>query len=713
MNLTPLLLKSLKTRVTLFTLTVFVLSIWTLAEFTSHVLHEDLQALLEKQQLSTATIVAAEVNQELGDRLAALGMVSKGIDMELLADSSALSRFLEKRPVLMAMFNAGVFVTGGDGTALASIPLDGHRVGVNYMAFDHIASALRQGKAAIGEPYVGKESREYMMSMVAPIRDARGQVRGALVGTIDLNLPNFFDKITGNHYGRTGSYLLISRSAKKIVAGTEKRRLFEALPGHDVGLVVEHFLTDVDGAGMATNQQGESFLVAVKTIAVTDWLLAVQLPAAEAFAVIHDMERRVFWVALLLTILAGVLTWWMLRRQLAPLINTARTLSDFSDTQQFPASLPPSGNDEIGQLIQGFNLLLGNLRQRNAALQDSEQRFRTLIEWTPEAIAVHRDGKMLYLNPAAVKLFGASSAQEIVGKPMMDLVAPDFREIELMRVKRSQEEAVNLPTLEEKFQKLDGSIIDVEVTGRLISFEGKPAHQVAMRDVTERKRADEALQATLRDKLALLNEVHHRVKNNLQVITSLLRLESSRSALPDTRNVLQEMQGRIRSMAMLHETLYRSGTFAAVDLGAYLKQLATEAFRAQASSHSAVLLKLELASVQVNMDLATPCGLLVNELISNCLKHGFVDGRSGEIRVELLVLPALSTGATPCRLSVSDSGVGLPTDWEIRRNQSLGLQLVSDLSRQIGAKLSVKPAPGSEFALSFEVATVVSGVSPV
>jgi two-component sensor histidine kinase len=125
-----------------------------------------------------------------------------------------------------------------------------------------------------------------------------------------------------------------------------------------------------------------------------------------------------------------------------------------------------------------------------------------------------------------------------------------------------------------------------------------------------------------------------------------------------------------------------------------------------------VLLKLELASVQVNMDLATPCGLLVNELISNCFKHAFVDGRGGEIRVELVVLPVLPTGATPCTLSVSDSGVGLPEDWETRRGQSLGLQLVSDLSRQIGATLSVKATPGSEFALHFEVSPASSGVSP-
>lgn len=196
---------------------------------------------------------------------------------------------------------------------------------------------------------------------------------------------------------------------------------------------------------------------------------------------------------------------------------------------------------------------------------------------------------------------------------------------------------------------------------------------------------------------SLTREVHHRVKNNLQIITSLLRLESGRSEQPGTRAVLGEMQGRIRSMALLHESLYRSGVFASVDLGDYLAQLVTHAFRSQAQTNDAVRLVLALDPVHVGMDQATPCGLLVNELVSNCFKHGFPHGSEGEIRVELRA----ADDGRQLRLCVSDTGVGLPADFDAIRRQSLGLQLVEDLAAQIGGSLAV--GPGSLFSVRFRV----------
>jgi two-component sensor histidine kinase len=165
-------------------------------------------------------------------------------------------------------------------------------------------------------------------------------------------------------------------------------------------------------------------------------------------------------------------------------------------------------------------------------------------------------------------------------------------------------------------------------------------------------------------------------------------------------------------MALLHETLYRSGTFAAIDLGNYLKQLASQAFRAQDFSNQAISLQFDLQSVLVDMDLATPCGLLVNELLTNSLKHGFPEGRGGEIRVQLqpVALPpaaqAVASGpdtGAPWHLRVSDTGIGLPADFENLRDQSLGLQLVSDLVRQLQGRLQVDPAPGAGFSVFFSI----------
>ncbi|MEI7551991.1 MAG: sensor histidine kinase, partial [Verrucomicrobiota bacterium] len=177
---------------------------------------------------------------------------------------------------------------------------------------------------------------------------------------------------------------------------------------------------------------------------------------------------------------------------------------------------------------------------------------------------------------------------------------------------------------------------------------------------------------------------------------------------PDTKAVLKEMQGRIRSMALLHESLYRSGVFATIDLGAYLGQITTQSFRTLAATPGAVQLRLDLASVPVEMDQALPCGLLVNELVSNCLKHGFPDGRPGEVRVELQPIP----GGPQWRLRVSDTGVGLPADFGSLRGQSLGLQLVSDLTQQIDGTLTIGPGPGTDFTVTFTPVAATLSVTP-
>lgn len=214
-------------------------------------------------------------------------------------------------------------------------------------------------------------------------------------------------------------------------------------------------------------------------------------------------------------------------------------------------------------------------------------------------------------------------------------------------------------------------------------------------DITEANRVEEALRVSLQEKNSLLMEVHHRVKNNLQVMASLLRLESGRAAEPATRQVLGDMQSRVRAMALLHETLYRTRTFASLNLGDYLKDLANQFFRAQ--NHGGdVRLALDLAPVWLTINQAAPCGLLVNELLTNACKYGFPGGRSGEVRVSL---ERLDCGAV--RLTVADNGVGLPEDFEARREKSLGLHLVADLAKQLGGTLEMRSEKGAWFAVTF------------
>jgi PAS domain S-box-containing protein len=242
--------------------------------------------------------------------------------------------------------------------------------------------------------------------------------------------------------------------------------------------------------------------------------------------------------------------------------------------------------------------------------------------------------------------------------------------------------------------------VDTTIVPVIDHATGQPKQFRAIRAViTDRIKAQQSLQNSLKEKTALLLEVHHRVKNNLQVITSLLRLEVGRSENEAATAVLKDMQGRVRSMAILHESIYRAGTFAAIDLGGYIEQLATQSFKTLLTTPGSVQLRLELGFVPVGLDQATPCGLLLSELMSNSLKHGFPEGHTGEVHVELSAL----TKTGYWRLRLSDTGIGLPQDFAARREKSLGLQLASSLAAQMGGVLDIGAGPQAIFTVDFKV----------
>jgi len=700
MKLPHFLRRSLTTRVTLFTLAILALSVAMVAIWTGQLLRHDMQVMLEQQQYSTATILAAEINHEMADRMRAVERAAAAISPQLLADTVGLSQYLQKRPELRAMFNDGVFITSNEAIAVVALPTPSSRVGVNFMAAGSVAAALRSGSVTIGEPFLSQASNQVLVYVAAPIHDANTQVIGALVGAIDLGKRNFLDIVLGNRYGKGGGVMLVDRAKRVIVSDTNKALVLQALPGLGHDGLTDKFVAGFEGAGVITTGQGEQVLVAAKSIPVANWYLAVHLPTDEAFSPMYASQQRWWGAMALLTLLTGGLIWWMLKRQLLPMVNAAATLAAMPSHSPFPAPLPVTVDDEVGQLIAGFNHLLNTLKQREQTLKESEGRFRTLTEWTPQALVVHRNDKLLYANPAAVRMFGASSAQELLSQSLLRLIHPEDRQATIARNQQCSQQGV-LPSQQQRFLRLDGSVFDVEVSVIAIQFDSQPALQTAAHDITERKRAELALTDSLRDKEVLLNEVHHRVKNNLQVISSLLRLEAGRSRQPETTWVMQEMQGRIHTMALLHETLYRSGSFASVNLADYLQHIATQVFRAQ--SNGKLQLQLALSALQVSMELAAPCGLLVNELISNGLKHAFPDGRQGELTVSLQpVSPLLGSDQTWC-LRVSDNGVGLPADFEQRRDQSLGLQLAGDLARQLGSVLDIQSGTDATTGACFTV----------
>ena len=243
----------------------------------------------------------------------------------------------------------------------------------------------------------------------------------------------------------------------------------------------------------------------------------------------------------------------------------------------------------------------------------------------------------------------------------------------------------------------DGQKRTITISTSLLTSRGGKNHVLAlMHDITERRLAEEQMKASLKEKEVLLQEIHHRVKNNMQIISSLLNLQSS--ALKDEKVVglFTESRNRIRSMALIHEKLYQSQNLARINFGEYIQTLTTHLFHTYKVDPSSVALKTELQDVCLDINMAIPCSLIVNELVSNSLKHAFPKQKKGEIRIKLE-----ENEKGKKIMSLSDNGIGFTQDYDPKNPKTLGLQIVHDLIHQINGELDFQGKKGTLFRIEF------------
>jgi PAS domain S-box-containing protein len=235
--------------------------------------------------------------------------------------------------------------------------------------------------------------------------------------------------------------------------------------------------------------------------------------------------------------------------------------------------------------------------------------------------------------------------------------------------------------------------------------DGQPKYLLGMsEDITERKLAEDQIKASLEEKVVLLQEIHHRVKNNLQVISSLLYLQAGKIQDPQMLSILRDSQNRVKSMALIHEKLYQTKDLAKVDLGEYIHNLTSYLFRSYTAHAGAIQLRVQADNVSLGIDTAVPCGLIINELVSNALKHAFPENASGEIQIELhanSTVEGQGPQAQLFTLSVRDSGIGFPATVDFQNTASLGLQLVNTLVNQLDGVIELHNNNGTEFRIQF------------
>ena len=388
------------------------------------------------------------------------------------------------------------------------------------------------------------------------------------------------------------------------------------------------------------------------------------------------------------------------RSILSRLSKFSRDITIIGRKGDLSARMPLEGEDELSSLAMSINSMLARIETSQDQLKKSELEFRSLIKLANNSIILtDGSGKIILWNRSARNMFGYSE-DEILGKPISMLFPDEYR--------KSYQKIVNNPynfsdshkgeIYESYGFKKDKSKFMLEISHISWEIKDEKFYCAIIRDITDQKRVENEIKDSLREKEALLKEIHHRVKNNMQIISSLLSLQSKYIKDKDSFGVFKESQNRVKSMAMIHEMLYNSKGLAKIDFTEYIKDLVNDLFSSYGIDENNVEIKIDTDPIFLNVDTSIPCGLIINELVTNSLKYAFKNGR----HTEKMIYIKLHRKNRNIVLVVGDNGTGLPKGVDLEHSPTLGLRLVRSLVDQLNGTLEVHSTFGTEFRINFE-----------
>lgn len=333
------------------------------------------------------------------------------------------------------------------------------------------------------------------------------------------------------------------------------------------------------------------------------------------------------------------------------------------------------------------------------ALMRSEERFRLLLDCAPFAVAAARGTTFVYANAFMGRMLGYDDVRALVGTPVLDRIHPEERQEVVARLSAMAAQDAEPPSLGPvRMLRRDGTELLVASDSVATMLEGERTTIGAVRDVTAEMAAAAQLRTSLAEKEMLLKEVHHRVKNNLAVVISLLNLQAEKLTDHRQRLVFGDMRARVYSIALVHERLYRASNLAELPLEEYLEGLGAELMQTFGTAEAAIDFAVRAEGIHLGIEQAVPVALLVNELLTNACKHAFPGRARGRIEVSV----QREQGGAAIELVVADDGVGMPEEVELGAGGSLGMTLIVSLARQLGARPVVERAQGTRWSFRFQ-----------
>jgi len=349
-------------------------------------------------------------------------------------------------------------------------------------------------------------------------------------------------------------------------------------------------------------------------------------------------------------------------------------------------------------LFSGWIYIFEDISNRKKAedlIIKSEKKYRDLADLLPQTVfETDINADLTFMNVYAFEMFGYYPEDIDNGLNILELIVEEDRPLSRDKIKTVLKGQVTGD--EYTAQRHDKSLFPIMLySNPIFNDDVHEGFRGIIIDISELKNAEEKIFASLKEKEVLLQEVHHRVKNNMQIISSLLSLQANHTGSEDAAEVLKESRGRVKSMAMIHEKLYHSHNLSSLNIGEYLNNLVNDILSSYSRVSSRITSSFEVDDIYLNIDTALPMGLIVNELVSNCIKHAFPDG-TGNINISLV------SDKEEYILTVSDNGIGLSEDVDPFESNSLGLKLVDSLSVQLEGELKVDRSVGTAFILKFK-----------